>query len=61
MSEKIIINDDRKIEGDLFDQYLIEVNSYEKFKSRRIKWLDRWIAVMAVGSFMALIIMFIIK
>lgn len=44
-----------------FERYLIDVNSYEKFKSRRIKWLDKSIAVLTVGSFIALIIMFITR
>ena len=44
-----------------FERYVIDVNSYEKFKSRRIKWLDKSVAVLTVGSFVALIIMFIAR
>lgn len=44
-----------------FERYLIEVNSYKKFKSRRIKWLDKSIAVVTVSSFIGLIIMFITR
>lgn len=46
---------------DLFELYLIDVNTYDRFKSRRIKWLDKSIAVLTVGSFVALIIMFITR